>query len=102
MLALQRFAGDRAPYERITARAWIERRMGAQAWDEVWGPLLRGKFGERAEEIAMVWLWSKLRLRRPSRARTRARSSSATRARRGSRCSTRCERSDRRAAAGAC
>ena len=28
-LALQRFAGDRAPYERITARAWIERRMGA-------------------------------------------------------------------------
>jgi protoporphyrinogen oxidase len=63
-LALQRFAGDRAPYERITARAWIERRMGRQAWAEVWGPLLRGKFGERADEIAMVWLWSKLRLRR--------------------------------------
>jgi protoporphyrinogen oxidase len=64
VLALQRFAGDRAPYERITARAWIERRMGRQAWDEVWGPLLRGKFGERADAIAMVWLWSKLRLRR--------------------------------------
>jgi protoporphyrinogen oxidase len=63
-LALQRFAGDRAPYERITARAWIERRMGRQAWEAVWGPLLRGKFGERADEIAMVWLWSKLRLRR--------------------------------------
>jgi protoporphyrinogen oxidase len=63
-LALQRFAGDRAPYERITARAWIERRMGRQAWEEVWGPLLRGKFGERADRIAMVWLWSKLRLRR--------------------------------------
>jgi protoporphyrinogen oxidase len=63
-LALQRFAGDRAPYERITAREWIERRMGRQAWEEVWGPLLRGKFGERADRIAMVWLWSKLRLRR--------------------------------------
>ncbi len=63
-LALQRFASDRAPYERITARAWIERRMGRQAWQEVWGPLLRGKFGERADDIAMVWLWSKLRLRR--------------------------------------
>ena len=63
-LALQRFAGDREPYERITARAWIERRMGRQAWAEVWGPLLRGKFGERADDIAMVWLWSKLRLRR--------------------------------------
>jgi protoporphyrinogen oxidase len=66
-LALQRFASDRAPYERITARAWIERRMGRQAWEEVWGPLLRGKFGERADRIAMVWLWSKLRLRRSVR-----------------------------------
>jgi protoporphyrinogen oxidase len=64
VLALQRFAADPAPYERVTARAWIERYMGAGAWREVWGPLLRGKFGDRAERIAMVWLWSKLRLRR--------------------------------------
>jgi protoporphyrinogen oxidase len=63
-LALQRFAGDPAPYERVTARDWIERRMGREAWEEVWGPLLRGKFGERADAVAMVWLWSKLRLRR--------------------------------------
>jgi protoporphyrinogen oxidase len=67
VLALQRFAGDPAPYARVTARAWIERRMGRQAWEEVWGPLLRGKFGERADRIAMVWLWSKLRLRRSVR-----------------------------------
>ena len=64
VLALQRLAGDRTPFERVTARQWIERRMGRAAWDAVWGPLLRGKFGERADEIAMVWLWSKLRLRR--------------------------------------
>jgi protoporphyrinogen oxidase len=64
VLALQRFAGDPAPYERVTAREWIERHMGRQSWHEVWGPLLRGKFGERADRIAMVWLWSKLRLRR--------------------------------------
>ena len=38
--------------------------MGREAWVEVWGPLLRGKFGERADQIAMVWLWSKFRLRR--------------------------------------
>ena len=67
VLALQRFAGDRTPYEQVTARAWIERRMGREAWEEVWGPLLRGKFGERADQIAMVWLWSKLRLRRSVR-----------------------------------
>jgi protoporphyrinogen oxidase len=68
-VALQRFAGDPAPYERITARAWIERWMGRAAWREVWGPLLRGKFGPRADDIAMVWLWSKLRLRRGEDAR---------------------------------
>jgi protoporphyrinogen oxidase len=63
-VALQRFASDPAPYEHITAQAWIERWMGRAAWREVWGPLLRGKFGPRAGDIAMVWLWSKLRLRR--------------------------------------
>ncbi|HEX2412133.1 MAG TPA: NAD(P)/FAD-dependent oxidoreductase [Solirubrobacteraceae bacterium] len=69
VVALQRLANDRAPFERVTARAWIERWMGRAAWREVWGPMLRGKFGERADEIAMVWLWSKLRLRRGEDAR---------------------------------
>ncbi len=64
VLALQRLANDRAPYERVTAREWIQKRMGSAAWREVWGPMLRGKFGKRADEIAMVWLWNKLRLRR--------------------------------------
>ena len=65
VVALQRFGRDRAPYERITAKDWITSRMGRAAWEQVWGPLLRGKFGDRAEEIAMVWLWSKFTLRRP-------------------------------------
>jgi protoporphyrinogen oxidase len=64
VVALQRFANDRAPFERVTAREWIEKWMGHDAWREVWGPMLRGKFGARADEIAMVWLWNKLRLRR--------------------------------------
>ena len=64
VVALQRFGRDRGPYERITAREWIEKRMGRAAWQHVWGPLLRGKFGARADQIAMVWLWSKFTLRR--------------------------------------
>ena len=69
VVALQRLANDRAPYERVTARSWIEKWMGRAAYREVWGPMLRGKFGDRADEIAMVWLWSKLRLRRGEDAR---------------------------------
>jgi protoporphyrinogen oxidase len=64
VLAIQRGPGDPKPFERVTARAWIERYMGRHAWRALWGPLLRGKFGERADDIAMVWLQNKLRLRR--------------------------------------
>jgi protoporphyrinogen oxidase len=64
VVGLQKLANKREPYEDVTARAWIERYMGAAAWREVWGPMLRGKFGERADDIAMVWIWNKLRLRR--------------------------------------
>ena len=52
------------PFEGLTAHDWIVSAMGPQAWDRVWGPLLRGKFGDRAEDISMAWLWSKLTLRR--------------------------------------
>jgi protoporphyrinogen oxidase len=64
VLALQRGRQDVAPYERLTAHEWIRRRMGQAAWDKVWGPLLRGKFGSRADDISAAWLWKKLVLRR--------------------------------------
>jgi protoporphyrinogen oxidase len=64
VVALQKVLNDQAAYEDVTARAWIERWMGRAAWREVWGPMLRGKFGARADDIAMVWIWNKLRLRR--------------------------------------
>jgi protoporphyrinogen oxidase len=51
-------------YESQTAKNWIVRAMGQAAWERIWGPLLRGKFGDRAEDISMAWLWSKLTLRR--------------------------------------
>ena len=64
VVALQKLFNDQSAYEDVTARAWIERWMGRAAWREVWGPMLRGKFGARADDIAMVWIWNKLRLRR--------------------------------------
>jgi protoporphyrinogen oxidase len=64
VLRLQRSGDDVGPYEGITARSWITRAMGREAYETVWGPLLRGKFGDRADDISMAWLWSKLTLRR--------------------------------------
>ena len=64
VLLLQKRAHEAGPFEGITAHEWIESRMGRAPWRKIWGPLLRGKFGERAEDISMAWLWSKLTLRR--------------------------------------
>jgi protoporphyrinogen oxidase len=64
VLRLQRGGDDVAPFERMTARAWIRDAMGAEAYEKVWGPLLRGKFGDRADDISMAWLWGKLTMRR--------------------------------------
>src|SRR5688500_3132110 len=43
-----------------TAAAWIRRWMGERAYDVVWEPLLRGKFGDAAPEIAMPWFWARV------------------------------------------
>jgi protoporphyrinogen oxidase len=54
-------------YEQITAWEWLRRYVGQKGLDVVWGPLLRGKFADQAEDVAMAWLWSKIHLRFASR-----------------------------------
>ncbi len=43
-----------------TTASWLRRAMGAEAYATVWEPLLRGKFGTTAEEIAMPWFWARV------------------------------------------
>ena len=43
-----------------TAARWMPRLMGRHVYDVMWEPILRGKFGARADEIAMSWLWSRV------------------------------------------
>lgn len=64
VLMLQRRHHRVEPFEPLTIKDWVERNMGRQAWSKVWGPLLRGKFGDKADQISMSWLWAKLRNRR--------------------------------------
>jgi len=54
-------------YEGATASDWIKRYAGRRNYDVVWGPLLRGKFGQRADDVGMAWFWSKIHLRFASR-----------------------------------
>ena len=65
-LYLQR-VNDWQRLETITAHDWIIKNMGQEIYDKVWGPLLRGKFGEMANQVSMTWLWGKIKVRGSSR-----------------------------------
>jgi protoporphyrinogen oxidase len=58
---------DWRKYEGITARRWMERAVGGKGFAAVWGPLLRGKFADQADNVGMTWLWGKVYLRFASR-----------------------------------
>ncbi len=65
-LVLQKSSNYRK-FENITAKDWLSRRMGKRAYEVVWEPLLRGKFGAFYDKIGMTWIWGKVRLRVASR-----------------------------------
>ena len=54
--------------EGFTADEWIRRRAGKAVYDVVWGPMLRGKFGEEYyRQVGMAWFWGKIHTRFASR-----------------------------------
>ena len=65
-LLLQR-TSDWQKFEDVTARDWLSKHMGPQAYRVIWEPLLRGKFGEFYDQVSMTWIWGKVRLRVASR-----------------------------------
>lgn len=58
---------DGIKFEGLTAAEWLQKRVGKKAYNVVWEPMLRGKFGEHFDEISMTWLWGKIYLRVASR-----------------------------------
>ncbi len=62
-----RHAGDFRAFEGETVAGWFRRRGYGRALDVVWGPLLSQKYGRRAEEVGLAWLWGKIALRSRSR-----------------------------------
>lgn len=53
--------------ESITANEWIQKHGTQRIYDTIWGPLLRGKFGQYHDKVGMPWLWSKFQTRVASR-----------------------------------
>lgn len=53
--------------EHLSAKEWLLQIGGRKVYEIVWEPLLRGKFGQYAEDVSAVWFWNKLKLRGGSR-----------------------------------
>ena len=53
--------------EPYTADEWLSEKLGGKAYDVLWNPLLRGKFGRFYGEVGMPWFWSKIQTRFASR-----------------------------------
>ena len=46
--------------ESESARSWLTRHIGEQAFDVIWKPLLKIKFGEHADDVAASWMWHRI------------------------------------------
>lgn len=54
-------------FENITAKEWLLRALGANAYRKTFGAQLKAKFGSYEDQVAMVWFWGKIWLRTTSR-----------------------------------
>jgi protoporphyrinogen oxidase len=58
-IALLKLLPSAAALEGRTAARWVRAVMGERAWEIVFAPLFKGKFGAVADEIALSWFWAR-------------------------------------------
>lgn len=52
------------PLEKVTVNDWMRKWAGNQVYEEMWEPMMIGKFGERyAKVVNMAWFWARLHTR---------------------------------------
>lgn len=66
-----KYIKDYKPFENITAKEWIIKRSGRDAYDKVWGPLLKSKFDLDSDMVSGTWIWNKFKLRGSSRGKSK-------------------------------
>ena len=54
-------------YEKITVKEWVEKYVSKKVYEVIWGPLLEQKFAEKADKVAMTFLYGRLHSRMASR-----------------------------------
>ena len=67
MVLVSGFINDFSSFETITAKEWIIKYSGQEAWQKIWEPLIKSKFDTDSKNISGTWIWNKLKLRGTSR-----------------------------------
>ena len=49
--------------EKITADAWMKKWAGEKVYQQMWEPLLVGKFGPYYKDVNMAWFWARIHAR---------------------------------------
>lgn len=60
VLAFLRFNPFWKPLEKIHAIPFLTKTMGKKAFSTLWEPQLRNKMGKYADEISLVWFWTRI------------------------------------------
>ncbi len=49
--------------EKVTADRWMMKWAGKQVYEQMWKPLLIGKFGPYYKDVNMAWMWARIKAR---------------------------------------
>lgn len=49
--------------EKVTADEWMLKYAGKQVYEQMWKPLLIGKFGPYYKDVNMAWMWARIKAR---------------------------------------
>ena len=49
--------------EKVTADEWMLKYAGKQVYEQMWKPLIVGKFGPFYKDVNMAWMWARIKAR---------------------------------------
>jgi protoporphyrinogen oxidase len=58
-----RITNDWRALEKVTADEWMLKYAGKQVYEQMWKPLLIGKFGPFYKDVNMAWMWARIKAR---------------------------------------
>lgn len=58
-----RLTNNWKPLERYTVDEWMRKWAGKTVYEQMWQPLVIGKFGPYYKDVNMAWMWARLKAR---------------------------------------